>query len=188
MKEKFRGKTGLLRGGNRLANPYGESSGMDSGTLLGSRAEKKLCCLLTVAAQQWQKQSYVYLRLPAKSRKVACHLLPDPRSSGASYAAQIVKTPQHPVTTPKATHHHGQPAGNKPWTHQTFRIHRLRGAPKAPLAQLPTSKTHKQRPNDRTHRVLKVGNQLDWQKRKRPMLPSTQKARNGNPLPLETWK
>jgi hypothetical protein len=65
--------------------------------------------------------------------------------------------------TSKTTHYHHQPASHQPRSQQTVLIHPYRGTPEALLSYLPTAKTQKQRPYDRIHRVLAVGNQLDRQ-------------------------
>jgi hypothetical protein len=64
-------------------------------------------------------------------------------------------------------------------------MHRLCRAIETLLTHLPTSKTHKQRPDDSTDRVLEIRNQLDWQQGKGPPPPSAYKTRNGNPLLLQ---
>ena len=55
------------------------------------------------------------------------------------------------------------------------------------LTHLPTSKPHKQRPDDGTYCVLEIRNQLDWQQGKGLPPPSAYKTCNGNPLLLELW-
>ena len=67
-------------------------------------------------------------------------------------------------------------------------MHRLCRTIETLLTHLPTLKTHKQRPDDSTDRVLEIRNQLDWQQGKGPPPPSAYKTRNGNLLLLELWK
>ena len=129
-----------------------------------------------------------HLGLPTESQKIACRRLPCNSSFEAAYPAQIVESIQHRMGTPKSSKHCRQPAGNQPRGQITVWIHLHHGAPKAPLAHLPISKTKQQRPDHRTHGVLKVGNQLDRKQRKRHSASSAQKARNGNPLLLKARK
>ena len=63
-----------------------------------------------------------------------------------------------------------------------IRIHANRCTIETLLTHLPDLKTHKQRPDHRTDRVLKVRNQLDRQEGKGPAPPSAYKTRNGNLL------
>lgn len=157
--------------------------------MLGSRPEKKLPCGPAVAAYQGQnRRPPAPLWSPTEGQKVACGLLPGHSPLRAAKAPQIVKSPQNRMPTAKPSKHCHQPAGNQPWGYLTVRIHRHHGAPKAPLAHLPISKTKQNRPNHRTHGVLKVGNQLDRQQRKSQPAPSAHKTRNRNPLLLEARK
>ena len=90
--------------------------------------------------------------------------------------------------TPKPTHHEPQPAENQPRREQTLRIDLERRTKEAPLPRLPTAPTHKQRPHHRTERVLHIGNQLNRQQRKGPLVFAAQKAGNRNPALLKTRK
>ena len=166
-----------------------ESLAGDRRTILGSCTEEKQSRSPAVVAQNPQKKRPTgHLRFPTKSHEIASHLLPRISPVGSAKTPQIVKSSQHRMPTPKPLQDSHQPEGNEPGRHLAVRIHRHHGAKEAPLSHLPTSKTQKQRPNHRTHRVLKVRNQLDRKQRKSHSPPTAQKARNGNPLLLEAGK
>jgi hypothetical protein len=87
--------------------------------------------------------------------------------------------------TPKPLHHHRQPAGNQPRGEQTLRVHPHRGPMEASLSHLPAPDTQKQGSHHGIDCVLKVGNQLDRQRRKGPPASAADKARNRNAFFLE---
>jgi hypothetical protein len=178
-----------------MANPFPEpphgkeSSASGRRTVLGGGSEEKLPRGSTITVKQGVKLGPpTNPGLQTKSRKVARRLLPHHGPVCRAYAAQIVEAPQHPMGTLKPTYHHHQPVGHQPRGQQTVRIHPCRGAPEALLSHLPTAKTHKQCPYDRTDRVLAVGNQLDRQQRKSPGPSPAQKAHNRNALLFKAWK
>ena len=157
--------------------------------LLGRGTKKKLGRDMAVSAQQGhQQRPPANLRLPAESQKIACYLLPQHSSFDAAHTAQIIESLQRGMPTPKSPYNHCQPAENQVRGHVAIRMHRLCRAIETLLTHLPASKTHKQRPDDSTDRVLEIRNQLDWQQGKGLPPPSAYKTRNGNLLLLELWQ
>ena len=157
--------------------------------LLGRGTKEKLGRDVAVSAQQGhQQRPPANLRLPAESQKIAGHLLPQPSSFYAAHTAQIVESLQRGMPTPKSPYNHCQPAENQVRGHVAIRMHRLCRTIETLLTHLPTLKTHKQRPDDSTDRVLEIRNQLDWQQGKGLPPPSAYKTRNGNLLLLELWQ
>ena len=102
--------------------------------------------------------------------------------------AQVVPSSEHGMGTPKSSKDHSHPAGHQPGGHLTVRINFHRGAMKAPLPHLPAAQAQEQSPQDRTGRVLEIGNQLDRQQGEGSPAPSAQKAGNGNAFLRKPWK
>jgi len=114
----------------------------------------------------------------AKGHQVACHffpgegLLPD--------CAEVIKPHKHPVPPAKPSQNNRQPAGNEPRRNQTFLVHASRCAKEALLTHLPVLKRQEECPDHCTDRVLKVGDQLDRQRRKGPSPFPAEKTSNGD--------
>jgi hypothetical protein len=167
----------------------GKALSESSTTLLRRCTEEELMSAEAVSEKQTLKRwPPAGLGLATESGKVTCRFLPSQAAFRAAYTTQNVKPPQHGMSTAKPSQNHRQPIGNQPRSHHAFRVHLQHGAKEALLPHLPTLKTHKQGPNDRSHRVLKIGNQLYRQQRKGQTLSAAQKTRNGNPPLLEPWK
>jgi len=84
------------------------------------------------------------------------------------------------VAAPKSAQHRHQPTKYEPCGYSAFRGYRCLCPTKTDVTQLPTGNTQQESPDDCVGSVLKVGNQLDGQQRKRPLMPLTQKAGNGH--------
>jgi len=177
---------GRFRADNHRGILRKKTLSMDGATVLRRRAEEKLARYPAVTVHEvHQKGKPVNLRSHAKSCKVGRRFFPGPT---AVYAVQSVKLPQGGVATAKPLDDGYQPAGNQPWRHQAFWIHRLGCAIKALLPRLPTLHPQKQRPDHRTYRVLKVWDQLDGQQREGLTTLTAYKARYRYPLLLELRK
>ena len=121
-----------------------------------------------------------YLRLPAKTQKIADCLLPGRASMGSTDLCQVVKPSQDRVGSPKPEKNHRQPAGNQPRSHEALRVYRHRCTMKAPMPHLPALDAQEQGSYHGIHGVLMVGNQLNRQRRKSPLASAAHKTRNRN--------
>jgi hypothetical protein len=156
--------------------------------VLRRRTEEKQPCAPAVSVNERLKQGRTndvrwppaYLRLPAKTQKIADCLLPGRASMGSTDLCQVVKPSQDRVGTPKPLHHHRQPACNQPRAEQTLRVHPHRGPMETSLSHLPALDTQEQGSHHGIDRVLKVRNQLDRQRRKGPPASAAHKPRNRN--------
>ena len=84
------------------------------------------------------------------------------------------------MSPPKPKDNRCQPVGNQPRSHEALRVYRHRCTMKALLSHLPAPDTQEQGSHHGIDRVLKVGNQLDRQRRKGPPASAADKARNRN--------
>jgi len=103
------------------------------------------------------------LRSPSKTEKITRNLLPCPGPLWGAYGVQIIPPSQHGMSMSESSKNHHEPTGHQPGGDQTIRIDLHRGAMETPLSHLPASQTQEQCPQDRTQRVLEIGNQLDRQ-------------------------
>jgi len=126
-----------------------------------------------------------YLRLAAKTHKIARCLLPGPSSVRGADICQVVKSSQDGMGTPKPEHNPCQPAGNQPRGDEALLVHRYRGTMKALLPHLSAPQAQEQSSYHGIHSVLMVGNQLNRQRRKTPLPSTAHKTRNRNAFLLE---
>jgi hypothetical protein len=84
------------------------------------------------------------------------------------------------MSPPKPKDNRCQPAGNQPRSHEALRVYRHRCTMKALLSHLPALDAQEQGSYGGIHGVLKVGNQLDRQRRKGPPASAAHKTRNRN--------
>jgi hypothetical protein len=156
-------------------------SWVDGGTVLRRCAKEKQPCTPAVSVNERLKQGPpTYLRLPAKTQKIAGCLLPGRSPMFGAYIRQVVKPSQHPMSPPKPKNNYCQPAGNQPRSHEALRVYRHRCTMKALLPHLPALDAQEQGSYRGIHGVLKVGNQLDRQRRKSPPASAADKTRNRN--------
>jgi len=151
------------------------------GTVLRRCAKEKQPCTPAVSVNERLKQgSPAYLRLPAKTQKIADCLLPGRASMGSTDLCQVVKPSQDRVGSPKPEKNQRQPAGNQPRSHEALQVYRHRCTMKAFLPHLPALDAQEQGSYHGIHGVLMVGNQLNRQRRKSPLASAAHKTRNRN--------
>ena len=163
-------------------------SWVGGGTVLRRCAKEKQPCTPAVSVNERLKQGRTndvrwpptYLRLPAKTQKIADCLLPGRASMGSTDLCQVVKPSQDRVGSPKPEKNHRQPAGNQPRSHEALRVYRHRCTMKAFLPHLPALDAQEQGSYHGIHGVLMVGNQLNRQRRKSPLASAAHKTRNRN--------
>jgi hypothetical protein len=103
------------------------------------------------------------LRSPSKTEKITRYFLPCPGPLWGVDGVEIIPPSQHDMSLSETSKNHHEPTGHQPGGDQTVRIDLHRGAMETPLTHLPASQTQEQCPQDRTQRVLEIGNQLDGQ-------------------------
>jgi hypothetical protein len=104
------------------------------------------------------------LGVPSETEKIARHLLPCPGPLwGNGNRVQIIPLSQHGMSALEPLKNRHEPTGHQPGGDQTVRIDLYRGAVETSLPRLPASQAQEQCPQDCTHRVLEIGNQLDGQ-------------------------
>ena len=96
---------------------------------------------------------------------------------------QIIARPQDRMRTPEPLVNYGQPAGYQPGCDQAVRIHLQAGSVKPPPAPPAMFQNQKDRPYDRIHRVLHIGNQLLGKKGEgSPLTPAQEPGDRNTPL------
>jgi hypothetical protein len=158
-------------------------------TFLRGRSEEKVFCGAAVAVKNFPKQGpQAQIFFPAQGEKVIPYLFPRLGPLWGAYTVQIVPSSERGMSTSKSSKKYSHPAGHQPGGHTAVLINFHRGAMEAPLPCLPAVQAQEQCPQERTGRVLEIGNQLDGQQGQGCPPPSTQEASNGNAFLRKPWK
>jgi hypothetical protein len=118
----------------------------------------------------------------AKGHEVGCHFFPGRSLILDADGAEVVKPHKHPMASAKPPQNDCQPASNEPGGDITILVHANRCAKEAMLTHLPALKRQEESPDHGPDRVLKVRDQLDWQKGKALFPLPAEKTGNGDLL------
>ncbi len=166
----------------------GSTSGMGSRTrlppMLRSNAEQEQLCLTAVATCHRLNTIRPTRTGDADEHsQIGGYLAPrGPCPTDGSHPGQIIMPAKLRMGAIQPPGHHHEPAGHQPGGHLAVRVYFHRGPIKPLLPGLPVLQSQKQGPNDRTRRVLVIGNQLDRQQRKGGSFTRTFEPDNRNPL------
>lgn len=142
---------------------HGESCAPDA--LLRRDSEEKSLRRPAVSVKRFPEQRpQMELGVPSETEKIGRNLLPSHCPLwGNGNDAQIIPPSQHGMSALEPLKNRHEPAGHQPWGDQTLRIDLHRGAVETSLPRLPAPQAQEQCPQDCTHGVLEIGNQLDGQ-------------------------
>jgi len=138
-----------------VTRPWGEK--LPSQTLLRRDTEEKMSGSSAVLMKGLGNRRSQ--RFPAQAEKVSRDLFPG--FGGGVYSTQINPPAQYRMSPTKPFQNNPEPAGYQPGGKQAIRIDLKRGAMETLLTLLPASQAQKQGPQDRTYRVLEIGDQLN---------------------------